>query len=200
MRLKAISTLPFESVIVHQFPSSDQFAVAETIRRGLYRRRVRGEWLLLEDEELAAFCGLSRCDRAEDLPPALSAPVGCPPGEPGVTYRGLPGYPDYWIGDDGSVWSFVFNRESSWGRVQPSLGPGGYLQVNLGCDGARRSPVRTVHQLVLEAFVGPRPDGLVCCHDNDVKTDNRLSNLRYDTQAANCADAVRNGRTKRKAT
>jgi hypothetical protein len=52
---------------------------------------------------------------------------------------------------------------------------------------------RTVHQLVLEAFVGPKPEGFECCHADDDPTNNRLENLRWDTQCANAADRIRNG-------
>lgn len=48
------------------------------------------------------------------------------------------------------------------------------------------------HVLVLEAFVGPRPAGMEVCHANDIPTDNRLANLRWDLPAANCADRLRN--------
>ena len=49
---------------------------------------------------------------------------------------------------------------------------------------------------VLAAFVGPKPAGLVICHRDDDTANNRLDNLRYDTQAANAVDAIRNGRTR----
>lgn len=62
----------------------------------------------------------------------------------------------------------------------------GYLHTGVG-----RGRFRRVHQLVLEAHVGPAPDGLVACHQNGVKTDNRLENLRWDTRSANALDAVR---------
>lgn len=52
---------------------------------------------------------------------------------------------------------------------------------------------RSVAHLVLEAFVGPRPDGMECCHGNDIPSDNRLCNLRWDTSSANKLDMVRNG-------
>lgn len=51
-----------------------------------------------------------------------------------------------------------------------------------------------VHKLVLEAFVGECPPGMECCHLNDIKTDNRLENLRWDTRSANQIDRVRNKR------
>lgn len=59
-----------------------------------------------------------------------------------------------------------------------------------------RDRVRTdvqIHRLVLEAFVGPRPEGLEGCHWNGDPTDNRLVNLRWDTRKANSADSVRHG-------
>jgi hypothetical protein len=45
-----------------------------------------------------------------------------------------------------------------------------------------------VHHLVAVAFIGPRPTGMVICHNNGDSLDNRVENLRYDTQANNIAD------------
>jgi len=67
----------------------------------------------------------------------------------------------------------------------------GYPTVTLCKNGVTRN--HTVHVLVLTAFVGPCPDGMEGCHGNDIKTDNRLCNLRWDTQSANADDSVRNG-------
>ena len=53
---------------------------------------------------------------------------------------------------------------------------------------------RTVHRLVLEAFVGPCPPGMEACHNNDIPSDNRLENLRWDTKSRNAFDAVGNGK------
>ena len=50
-----------------------------------------------------------------------------------------------------------------------------------------------VHRVVLLAFVGPLPDGLVTRHLNDDKADNRLSNLAYGTYSENMLDRVENG-------
>lgn len=68
----------------------------------------------------------------------------------------------------------------------------GHLGVKLRRDGVIKS--RYVHQLVLEAFAGPRPAGFVACHWNDIPNDNRLANLRWAPPAANRADVIRNGR------
>lgn len=53
---------------------------------------------------------------------------------------------------------------------------------------------RFAHHLVLEAFVGPRPAGMECCHfpDRDPSS-NKLSNLRWDTKLANAADKRAHG-------
>lgn len=75
--------------------------------------------------------------------------------------------------------------------LKPTAHPSGYLMVDLRIGG-KRWP-RRVHRLVLEAFVGPRPDGFEGCHGNGVQTDNRLVNLRWDTAEANRDDARRHG-------
>ena len=47
---------------------------------------------------------------------------------------------------------------------------------------------------MLEAFVGPCPDGMECCHYDDNPYNNILSNLRWGTDQDNALDKVRNGR------
>lgn len=70
-----------------------------------------------------------------------------------------------------------------------------YLVVKLTRDG--KSKLRKVHQLVLEAFVGPRPEGAIGCHSDDVKLNNLLTNLYWGTSADNGADRVKNFRAAR---
>ncbi len=48
-----------------------------------------------------------------------------------------------------------------------------------------------VHWVVMLAFVGPCPKGLIVCHNDGDKTNNRLSNLRYDTQRSNALDRTK---------
>lgn len=74
------------------------------------------------------------------------------------------------------------------GRVlSPKLVNNGYLQIDLSREGVAHQ--RLVHRLVLDAFVGPAPDGTEACHAPDPDTrNNRASNLRWDTHANNCAD------------
>jgi hypothetical protein len=67
----------------------------------------------------------------------------------------------------------------------------GYVWVALTRDNAQK--LIQLHRLVLLTFVGPCPEGLQACHNNDVKADNRLSNLRWDTPLANAVDRTANG-------
>lgn len=83
----------------------------------------------------------------------------------------------------------VRNRRARILRPRPQRQ--GYVMICLHRDGARLDVC--VHQLVAEAFHGPRPEGLLVCHINDVKTDNRPENLQYGTRSENGRDAVRNG-------
>jgi HNH endonuclease/NUMOD4 motif len=45
-----------------------------------------------------------------------------------------------------------------------------------------------MHRLVLEAFVGPCPRGMQCCHKDGNRANNKLENLRWDTQKKNEQD------------
>lgn len=69
--------------------------------------------------------------------------------------------------------------------------PTGYWFVVLHRDNCREP--RPIHQLVLKAFVGPRPLDMQGCHNNGDRDDNRLSNLRWDTASANTRDQVLHG-------
>lgn len=68
----------------------------------------------------------------------------------------------------------------------------GYLTLKLKAEG--RAQARRIHSLVLEAFVGPRPPGMVACHIDGDHDNNTPSNLRWDTQAANIRDLIRHGK------
>jgi hypothetical protein len=71
----------------------------------------------------------------------------------------------------------------------PFLMLNGYPHVSLG--GVKKR--RYLHNLVLEAFVGPRPKGQVTRHLDGDKTNNTLSNLQYGTVSENMADRVMHG-------
>lgn len=97
-----------------------------------------------------------------------------------VEYREIPGYPGYRVGSDGTVWG-------PRGLRRQHLDGSGYLRIQL------KGRSRSVHQLVLEAFIGPRPPKFHCCHGDGVKTNNALANLRWGTASENTQDRVRHG-------
>lgn len=68
---------------------------------------------------------------------------------------------------------------------------GDYLRVQLWKDG--RGKTQWVHRLVLEAFIGPRPDGMVTRHLDGHSRDNGRENLMWGTQKQNIADKKTHG-------
>jgi hypothetical protein len=66
--------------------------------------------------------------------------------------------------------------------LKPMKNHDGYMRVKM------KGRLVFVHVLVLEAFVGPRPPGMQCCHNNGIPDDNRLINLRWDTPKNNVHD------------
>lgn len=67
----------------------------------------------------------------------------------------------------------------------------GYRSVNLKVENGYRTFL--VHRLVMAAWVGPCPKGLVINHINGDKTDNRLENLEYCTRSQNMQHSYRTG-------
>lgn len=69
--------------------------------------------------------------------------------------------------------------------------PTGYLTVKLS-DGVR-GHFKLIQGLVLESFVGARPKGMQACHNDGVRDNNELPNLRWDTPKSNAADKILHG-------
>lgn len=105
-----------------------------------------------------------------------------------TTYKMLPEFPGYRVGDDGSVWSCRSPRRlnEEWHQLRPQARRG-YPRVGLWRDGALHW--RSVHTLVLTSFVGPRPDGMEGCHRDNNRQNNALDNLRWDTPKGNQVDS-----------
>lgn len=114
-------------------------------------------------------------------------------------WRQIADIPTHEVSDLGRVRSVP--RKGTGGRIlvpfhMPRDGRVECYRVNLPV--VRRSYTRSVHRLVLDAFVGPRPDGLVGCHGDGNPANNALRNLRWDTQKANVADALDHGTVARR--
>jgi hypothetical protein len=62
----------------------------------------------------------------------------------------------------------------------------GYLRVSISRN--CKTKLFSVHALVLEAFVGPRPIGYESCHRDGNRANNVLGNLRWGTKLDNAND------------
>jgi hypothetical protein len=104
-----------------------------------------------------------------------------------VRGKDIPGATGYYAGEDGTIHS---TRRGEPYQLKPSL-INGYPVVWIRQNGEGK--VIEVHRLILEAFIGPRPEGMECCHRNGIKTDNRLSNLEWNTHKENTRYAIEQG-------
>lgn len=104
------------------------------------------------------------------------------------------------VSNDGQVKSVdrYIVKSNRWGSTTTCLhrgqilkpiprGQRGYPSVTIN------GRIRYVHTVMLESFVGPRPEGMQGLHWDDDPAHNVLSNLRWDTPGANQSDCVRNG-------
>lgn len=130
---------------------------------------------------------------------AEPAPAAAAVEAPEETWRPLPGYEDmYDVSDLGRVRSWLAPGKSTKRRQVPEIRipvmnkRNGYYYVTLSRRG-EKVRLRQVHALVLEAFVGPRPDGMECRHLNGNPEDNRLINLAWGTGSENTSDAIEHG-------
>ena len=101
-----------------------------------------------------------------------------------VTWLPIPGFPSYQVSDDGMVMSLKPSGEKI---LSPGY-KGKYPYVLLSLDGKRES--RTIHSLIMEAFVGPAQGRVIRFKDGD-RGNVTLANLEYcDTRADLMAASV----------
>ena len=104
-----------------------------------------------------------------------------------AAWRTLPDFPNYIIGDNGRVWSNYRNK-----YLKKVYDKDGYVKVTLFEN--KKRCYKRVHRLVLEAFVGKCPQGMTACHNDGVKHNNNISNLRWDTPKNNTKDTIATGK------
>jgi hypothetical protein len=111
-------------------------------------------------------------------------------------FREIAEFPGYRVNRKGVIKSCWARRgrsvesTDSWRPLKPIL-RGGYPTVNLARGGKKTAC--KIHRLVLHAFVGPCPDGMVGCHNDGDRANNDVSNLRWDSYKANADDTLRHG-------
>lgn len=119
------------------------------------------------------------------------------------TWLPVTGYEGFYeVSDKGRVRSIsrqVLSR-NRWGAVSIQLrgkiltlleNKAGYHKVLLSKNG--KATNKLVSTLVAEAFLGPRPAGLLVLHGDGNAKNNRLGNLRYGTQKDNMQDSIKHG-------
>lgn len=107
-------------------------------------------------------------------------------------WRPIAGFPDYFVSSLGEVRSDRLYRGHPGPRLLAgSVTPGGYRQVLLYRPGQRHG--RYVHDLVTEAFIGPKPEGQCVRHLNGDPAVNTVENLAYGTYRDNMLDSIRHG-------
>jgi transposase len=126
---------------------------------------------------------------------------------PAEVWKDIPEYRGYQASNLGRIGSFwkQANRKVGSGYesfvskelrvLKPRPTGKGYLKINLRHDSGKIR-TRMVHQLVLAAFIGPRPPGMVTCHKHGSRTNNAVGNLRWSTQRSNLQDAGHKGTKK----
>jgi hypothetical protein len=97
-----------------------------------------------------------------------------------VTYRPIGGWPGYRVGDDGSVWKWLASKGKRyphrWRQLRHSDSKYPYVRLTSG----GKLVSLDAGQLVLKAFVGPRPLGFTAYRFPDRSPGNcHLSNLRW---------------------
>lgn len=109
----------------------------------------------------------------------------------------VPGYPGYEVSEMGTVRTYLplngrGGLKASPRPVRQDKAKGKtYWRVNLLRDG--KAEQRSVHQLVAEAFHGPRPKGMQVRHLNGNSQDNRECNVKWGTSLENAQDRVDHG-------
>ena len=107
--------------------------------------------------------------------------------EDDIRWAVIPSHPYYSVSDNGLV------RFDKSGNIRLfEIHPNGYAHVSFA-KGGRECP--SVHKLVMEAFIGDRPEGMQVCHIDGNKLNNRLKNLRYGTAKDNAQDRDLHGNT-----
>lgn len=96
----------------------------------------------------------------------------------------------YEVSDQGRICS-IPRKGVRGGVLWASVKTRGYRGVTLCRGGERR--YAWVHQLVIEAFDGPRPPGHQIRHLDGDRLNNRRENLSYGSASENMLDSVRHG-------
>jgi hypothetical protein len=100
----------------------------------------------------------------------------------------IPGFPMYRINRGGGIQS---KYHGPWRDIKPAI-RNRYPAVSIH-DETGKAKNRYVHRLVMESFVGPRPEGMQCRHLDGNPLNCNLENLAWGTPKENSNDKVAHG-------
>lgn len=102
-----------------------------------------------------------------------------------VEHKEVPNYPGYIANIKGDVFSnhFDFQRSGLFIKLESGLNRQGRRVFHL-----KGGKVKLASNIIISTFVGPKPIGMEVCHNNGIRDDDRLDNLRYDTPENNQKD------------
>lgn len=99
----------------------------------------------------------------------------------------IPQYKEIFADEDGNIYRKDKKlKPCKWSRTKK------YLRVTVSTTDGKQKSI-AVHRLVLEAFVGQRPDGMQACHNDGNHLNNSIKNLRWDTSRNNILDKNKHG-------
>ena len=114
-------------------------------------------------------------------------------------WKPIPSFPGYEASSQGRIRTYLLRGKlykimptpqhilkASLNKSRPHIPR--YYKVTLTRNG--KNFQRMVAHLVLETFVGPRPEGKQVCHNDCNSLNNCVTNLRYDTRRNNFTDGV----------
>lgn len=155
----------------------------------------KGIWILIagtqeEYDKLFKTCNfLDYWKNSWGCPEEFASPVEpCDLAETLIgEWKEIEGFPKYFVSDDGRVYS-----EKSGRILNPDVCNSGHLRVTLCHKNLKKRFF--VHSLVLESFIGPRPDDKECCHIDGDPSNNQIDNLMWGTSQENALHRSLHGR------
>jgi hypothetical protein len=114
---------------------------------------------------------------------------------PEESWRRVPGASLYEVSSHGRVrsWNRCYNlnrdglvirRRAESKLLVTHVRPDGYVQIKITYDD-RVKRTKPLHRLVLQAFLGPPPEGWTASHMNHDPSDNRIENLTWEPLSVN---------------
>ncbi|PZL70104.1 HNH endonuclease signature motif containing protein [Enterococcus plantarum] len=117
-----------------------------------------------------------------------------------VEVKPIKGKLGYFADVDGNIYSLWINKGrhglvmgNRFRKLNFSKSKSGHFVVSFG-----REDKELVHRVIYQTFVGDIEEGKFIRHLNDIKSDNRVCNLKQGTQKENMSDAMKNGVLKTK--